>query len=417
MISPREAASRPVVLRLWMLLVLLVVPAALTWLLRPAGPRPGPPVAATGASVVGPESSSTLYPATHPGPWGVLELTPMVIQPSARHVPPDHYAPAPLLWRLGSLPSAEVPAWLAEQGLPAELVRTARTDNVSAGLVLQPSPELVRSLNPAQRGRLYRDLLEREFGNAAFFGNQRWSPAQWQETRAGLSPGVRDVVAAMVFPAVEGDDVHFWDLRAAMHFLPSERDRLALTRIYHQQRTYLLTLIVDAATPVQEMTDYWRLPSTRRQILPMLESLTHLPAPSRIDALHVMTPFIRELSYTYPVTALDDTRGDPPDCFWTCANFDRPAGHPEIRGDEAATFLMANYAPFVGRPEFGDLLILRTAADEAIHAAVYIAADILFTKNGQHPLVPWIFMAREDLLRIYDHAAPARSLWVRRKSR
>jgi hypothetical protein len=410
---------RQVVLRPWMLLVLLLVPAVLTWwpALRTRGPV-GPVMAPTRATLATPGEGSGEVEIRE-GPWGRLELTPMVIQPPVRYVPVDHYSPAPLRWRLGRLAAPEVPAWLAEHGLPADLplVTDAAPRGVPPETSLRPSPALVRGLAPESRARIYRELLRLDARNEAFLGNQLWSAAQWRRLRSKLPAAVVAVVDDMVVSYGENGDVRFWDLRAAMHFLPAETDRLALVRAFHQQPTYLLNLVIDGRTPVQEMADYWRLPSTRRQIVPMLESLVSLATTSRIDALHLMSPVIRELAYTYPVAALDDLRGDLPDCYWTCANFDRPPGQPEIPGDSAASHLMTHYAPFLGRPEFGDLLILRDADDEGVHAAVYVAADILFTKNGQHPLVPWVFMAREDLLRAYGRADPARTLWVRRKAR
>jgi len=37
---------------------------------------------------------------------------------------------------------------------------------------------------------------------------------------------------------------------------------------------------------------------------------------------------------------------------------------------------------------------------------VYLAADVVYTKNGQNPTAPWILMTIEDLKSRYAYAEP-----------
>ena len=83
-------------------------------------------------------------------------------------------------------------------------------------------PDLVRGLTAAVRGRLYRELLRLDARNRVVFGNNRWNAARWAELQESLPAAVRDVVADFLVPAPEGEDVHFWDLSAALHFVPEE---------------------------------------------------------------------------------------------------------------------------------------------------------------------------------------------------
>ncbi len=138
------------------------------------------------------------------------------------------------------------------------------------------------------------------------------------------------------------------------------------------------------------------------------------PEGSRIDVVHLMPPFVREYVYSYPVSTLNADGGFGLDCFWTCANFERRSGQPLVPSEKATEYLMANYVSYVGRPEFGDIIVLRDEEENAVHVAVHVAADVVFTKNGRHPLMPWVFMLRDEMQRIYDQADPAKTLWVRR---
>ena len=276
------------------------------------------------------------------------------------------------------------------------------------------SPALVRSFTPEVRGRLYRALLQLDPRNRVFFGNKRWSPDQWAELRSTLPPNVQDVVDSFLFPSTTNTDILFWDTAAALHFIPSEIDRIALLRSLNLQRTLLLNLNIDSHTNVTDLVEYWHLSTNRRQFIPMLESLAQLDGANSIDALYLLPAFVRDYAYTYPVSTLVGSAADTVDCFWTCANFDRKANQPLIPSKEAAKYLTSNYVTYVGRPEFGDIIVLRDAQENAIHVAVHIADNIVFTKNGQHPLMPWVFMERDEMIRIYELADPTKTLWVRR---
>lgn len=51
----------------------------------------------------------------------------------------------------------------------------------------------------------------------------------------------------------------------------------------------------------------------------------------------------------------------------------------------------------MGRPEFGNIIILRYEEENAVEVAVRGAADGVFIKNEQHPLMPWVFMLRDEM--------------------
>ena len=68
----------------------------------------------------------------------------------------------------------------------------------------------------------------------------------------------------------------------------------------------------------------------------------------------------------------------------------------------------------------GDVMFLATPNDAVIHAAVYIADDIVFTKNGESYTQPWILMHMEDMMDTYavkhPHSGPLKTLVYRRKT-
>jgi hypothetical protein len=211
-----------------MLGVLLLFPAALMWVAGRKSPeagvvsQPAAPSAVARAEVGGGAEQTVLELR---GDWGVMRLTPVTINAPTRSIPPDYHTPNDLYWAVGRLDEAELRQLLGTAGLESEEQRT-----VLAGLERRPDgfgavkvpPDLVRGLTAAVRGRLYRELLRLDARNRVVFGNNRWNAARWAELQESLPADVRDVVADFLVPAPEGEDVHFWDLSAALHFVPEE---------------------------------------------------------------------------------------------------------------------------------------------------------------------------------------------------
>src|SRR5881397_1230359 len=65
--------------------------------------------------------------------------------------------------------------------------------------------------------------------------------------------------------------------------------------------------------------------------------------------------------------------------------------------------------------QFGDLLLLM-ANKEALHMCVYLADDVVFTKNGANTIQPWVLMRVPDMLANYEADKPFQVLTYRRKS-
>ena len=71
--------------------------------------------------------------------------------------------------------------------------------------------------------------------------------------------------------------------------------------------------------------------------------------------------------------------------------------------------LETNYRP-VSEPTFGDLLFLLKPDGTMIHIAVFIADDVVFTKNGESNAKPWLLMKWEDVLASYSSGQPLQRL-------
>ena len=103
------------------------------------------------------------------------------------------------------------------------------------------------------------------------------------------------------------------------------------------------------------------------------------------------------------------------DCHWTSLNFFRDTADTRAVTPETFTEeLAANYFPITGDPRYGDVLILATPSGEILHSAVFIADEIVFTKNGSTAIYPWMFSTIPDLLMQYSfHALEGQQLTLR----
>ena len=113
-----------------------------------------------------------------------------------------------------------------------------------------------------------------------------------------------------------------------------------------------------------------------------------------------LPPFARERLYTYP---LPSQAGDPVmDCHWSTMNFfnevpDNRFSDPKYTTD----FLLANFYKIAHASAYGDRIFLLDKNGNAIHSAVYLADDIVFTKNGNNFAQPWMLMHLKDLMAEY----------------
>jgi hypothetical protein len=128
-----------------------------------------------------------------------------------------------------------------------------------------------------------------------------------------------------------------------------------------------------------------------------LEAIARLQQGGEIDIANLLPPAAETLLYTYP-------RLDEPyiDCHWTAFNFFHPAPERKPLGvKETGEVDTRLFTPFIGEPRFGDLVLFNNAAGFVQHSAVYIADDILFTKNGRSPKKPWVLMRLSDVQNIF----------------
>ena len=134
----------------------------------------------------------------------------------------------------------------------------------------------------------------------------------------------------------------------------------------------------------------------------MLEGLRGSPRGGTVSLMYLLPPFARERVYTFPSRPAP---GEPiPDTYWSTFNFSNL--QPDNRYLDLAECLRHIDRDFyqIAQPGIcGDVLLFKNREGQIRHSAVYLAADLVFTKYGKNFLTPWVFMRIADLQAMYSN--------------
>jgi hypothetical protein len=345
-----------------------------------------------------------------PGPWGALKCTVIAIEPpeEAVFVRPEDEAP-PRWWFTGftadKLRELFTAAGFTQEQMASLAARTG-VDPATGTPVVSPTPEFVLEMTPAARQAIYRVL-------AAFPENtpQRFActlqPKYVEERfeRSGVSQAIVADIRRMLYPY--GNILLFSDANIVLPRLSDPREKIRFLKMLAQKNSLLVNLQVTAASHVDELTGYWAVGGRSKDIRPLLESLRRTPGGASLDITHLLPRFARERLYTFPYSSGTKVEARR-DCHWTSLNFFNSV--PDDRYADVAfavsTIREKYYAISTGA-QLGDLALLLTSTDQLVHSAVYVADDIVFTKNGAKAANPWMLMKMEDLMELFEGAYQA----------
>jgi len=163
---------------------------------------------------------------------------------------------------------------------------------------------------------------------------------------------------------------------------------------------------------VGALAAYWGRGYHTKDLEILFRSLTRVRGSVAMDVAQLLPPFARKKINTYPIPSADPSH-PLPNCSWTAMNFFNDPPDERFRDSQAAiNELETNYAP-VTEPTFGDLLLLLSPDGKLIHITVFIADDVVFTKNGENDSKPWLLMKWEDVLASYSNDHPLQVLMFR----
>lgn len=343
------------------------------------------------------------------GPWGEIELTRVDIEPPDAFLGEFATKQADVIWSFTGYTPEQLEATIREIGMDhhdqAVLLDRARWKVEETGIQVRPGDDLIVRLRPGHRERLYAKL-------AACGGNPRqelpvaFNPRFVDERfeNCSMSPEAIRMVRGMIYP--RGSVLLFSDTQTALNRLNSEGDRIRLLKTISRKTALVGRLLVDPTTDLNVLMAYWGKGGRAKDLEPLLSSLARVPGGCAIDLVHLMGQFARQRVYTFPFPSTDPL-ANREDCHWTALNFFQLTPDDSLtQPTRVMEVIDRDYYPLPGAPRFGDLVFLMKPNSEVAHSCVYIAEQIVFTKNGASADQPWLLMSLPYLLDSYTAFQP-----------
>jgi hypothetical protein len=225
---------------------------------------------------------------------------------------------------------------------------------------------------------------------------------EWFEN-SGVSAAQQALIKRLTYQ--RGPAMCFSDLREVLMQVPEEKERQAITQALSRRTGLLVKLRINQKSDLEKLTEYWSKGGRAKDVGALLESLSKVPGGTTIDIAHLLPSFVRTRLNTFP-EPVSNPKGLRPDCYWTAMNFFKNPPDPLYANDAIWRKDLAENYTQVEEPSFGDLLFMVRADGVPYHAAVYIADDIVFTKNGANHRQPWLLMRVEDMIARYPSNHP-----------
>jgi hypothetical protein len=395
-------------------LCLIAASALITW--RIAGARregaPGPVL-----NIPDPDEQDK-FVFTRQGPWGELFTQDISLERPVEYLNDEMKTIQPAVWTFRGMNIAQLKALFVANGLTQQETEKAlapdRIGSRGTDTVFKPSEEFLFSLGPEARARLYEPM--RGLDVNLYLDWPYYYPKDSIESvfaDARLDPDDLDLFKKLVYGGK--DAWRFTDFETLMGKIPTLERRVAMTASLSRQTAVLARLCIRPDTEIDKVAAYWgHVPNVRFiDVRPMLEALKRLPKGGTVSLLYMLPLFARERLYTY---ALPPAPGEPVrDCHWSTFNFcsvkpDDRFSHPA----ECLRFIEENFYEVAQPGVYGDVLLFMCDKDKIKHSAVYLADDLVFTKNGQNYTMPWMIMHIADLHAMYPNS---NIVYIRRKTK
>jgi len=351
------------------------------------------------------EKTGVLYKAAD-GPWGSLNYFYFYLEAPMHLIEVFPLRNPRTRWAVPLAFENEFRAILESASLtPTQKASLFNPNNVGVGdglYAIFPPKDVLETISPESRGIIY-NYLTRFSENPDIQNPVRIRSGSVEEWAQGTSMRPELVAKMKAMTYHRGNLMLFGDFPHLISLAQSEQEARVLQRHSSRVRSMVVRLDVKNSPPVSEIMPYWTtgLGLRRKEIEPLIQASMDTPGVTGLDLVHLLPPLPRKVLYTYPDVSMA-VEGVLPDCHWTALNFFNY--NPEtLYLDEffAASRLMSGFDQIQPPYKFGDVLVFVTEEMNAHHSCIYIAADIVYTKNGRSLYAPWTILHLKDVESTY----------------
>ncbi|MBK8090604.1 MAG: hypothetical protein IPK32_01040 [Verrucomicrobiaceae bacterium] len=286
-----------------------------------------------------------------------------------------------------------------------------------AFLHIIPSVADVESLTSESRATIYTELSkyppnEYHVDPVLIIGA---SVQEWYKG-SKLRPELIDKIDKLSYK--RGETTAFSDIPLLISYAKSDTEAKTIFKACTRTRALMVRLHLDHSTDVPALLNYWSfgVGIRRKDIEPIITSIIENETLPDLGISQILPALARKLLYTYP--GLDMAKnGLLPDCHWTCLNFYNFEPHQYLLDSGLATSqVLEQFTPVEAPYQFGDVLFfLDNNTGDAFHSCVFLADQLVYTKNGRNLLSPWVLMTLDDVKKVYLYRGNGRVQGFRRK--
>ncbi len=339
------------------------------------------------------------------GPWGQIESMIFAIDLPDEFVYVPPASQPPIRWSFPGYTKEKVLATLRSVGLPEEEVKrlddSAKWRSEDGIASVEPGDPLILSLAPEVRSKLYAILVT--FPQNAQQIDPVWyrpGDLDWRLEGSGLAPESMALLKRLLYSQGE-NAMLFADFEPALRRLPNDAERKLFMKAVSRKRAVMARLILDPDSDVEKIGQYWGIGGRRKDVFPFLSALHRGEKGCALNVICLLPDFPRDHLYSHPFAAPDD-KSVRQDCFWSAFNFFND--QPDNRFNDMAyvrQVLDRDYYEIQEPSQLGDLILVTAGSGTVIHAASYVADDLIFTKNGEDFRQPWVLMHMAGMMETY----------------
>jgi len=347
---------------------------------------------------------------TQSGPWGIIEYSRLILEPPTPYIERSEDLKDPngeTVWNILAESIDGAQRILEEAEFDSVTIRElTREENVTVNpdtgwFEIRPSEEVILTMTPEQRFRLYPKLRPYLAENPYFqaFALTPGGIRDVVKTPTGLPDKTIELIEQLTY--FKGKARRFSDIRLLFSRANSYDEKIRILKVLGREPDISARLILRQDSNLAELEEFWGAGGRNREVFPILRSVIATREVDRLDIAHLLPPTPRKLVHTYPTPWGYGIGGDAPDCFWSAFSFfsDSP---PDRYLDFTNHVFQERYEPAPPPMQFGDLILIEDAeTGDWIHACNYIADDLIFTKNGKSMGRAWIISKLSEVVNSY----------------
>ncbi len=358
--------------------------------------------------------------ACKPGPWGDLEYHYLYLEAPLSTVELINVPSRHAVWWFPGKNADRVHEFLIKSGASVEEVNArlkfSMTYQMGGPFKFFPSAKLINELAPVARQAIYAEL-RRWPENKSYHAPvviASGDVSDWFKN-SGLKPETIQHIERLSYPL--GKAVGFSDVSTVVQNIHDDVEELSLLKALTRTRSLILSLRVEPGADTEKLKEYWSAGYKSKDVLTLFDAVARIEGLDTIDVTRLLPPTPRKYLYTFPSRSLG-VDGTYPDSFWASLNFFNY--FPDDQFDDiekVMNYARLNYDISSDPLTFGDLIILKDArSGRAIHSCVFIADDIVYSKNGRSIFQPFMLIKMEDLYnRIAIDEKPLLEVWKKKE--